>query len=58
LNVRSGPGVNYSVVAHLAQGAVVPVLEIDAQSGWLHIQLPTGEQTGWITNSSTFVSVR
>lgn len=58
LNVRSGPGVNYAVVAHLAQGTVVPVLEIDTQSGWLHVQLPTGEQTGWITNSPTFVSVR
>jgi multidrug resistance efflux pump len=58
LNVRSGPGVNYPVVAHLAQGSVVPVLEIDAQSGWLHVQLPAGEQTGWITNSPTFVSVR
>jgi HlyD family secretion protein len=58
LNVRSGPGVNYPVVAHLAQGTVVPVLEIDAQSGWLHVQLPTGEQTGWITNSPSFVSVR
>lgn len=57
LNVRSGPGVNYPVVAHLAQGTVVSVLEIDAQSGWLHVQLPTGEQTGWITNSPTFVSV-
>jgi hypothetical protein len=34
------------------------VLEIDTQSGWLHVQLPAGEQTGWITNSPTFVSVR
>lgn len=58
LNVRSGPGVDYPVVAHLAQGTVVPVLEIDAQSGWLHIQLPAGEQTGWITHSPAFVSLR
>lgn len=57
LKVRSGPGVNYPVVAHLAQGTVVPVIEVDAQTGWLQVQLPTAKQTGWITNSPTFVSI-
>jgi len=58
LNVRTGPGMSYPVVAHLAQGTVVPVLETDAASGWLKVQLPNGEQTGWISNSPTYVSIR
>lgn len=58
LNVRSGPGAAYPAIAHLVKGAVVPVLEIDAQTGWLHVTLPTGEQSGWITNSPTYVTVR
>jgi uncharacterized protein YgiM (DUF1202 family) len=57
LKVRSGPGVNYPVIAHLAQGAVVPVLKIDARSGWLQVQLPMDQQTGWITNSPTYVAI-
>ncbi len=57
LKVRNGPGVNYPVVAHLAQGTVVPVIEVDAKTGWLQVQLPAAEQTGWITNSPTFVSI-
>ncbi|MCK6628078.1 MAG: efflux RND transporter periplasmic adaptor subunit [Anaerolineae bacterium] len=58
LNVRSGPGMSYPVVAHLAQGTVVPVLETDAASGWLKVQLPNGEQIGWISNSPSYVAVR
>lgn len=58
LNVRSGPGTAYPVIAHLAQGTVVPVLETDVQTGWLHVKLPPGEQSGWITGSPTYVTVR
>jgi hypothetical protein len=58
LNVRTGPGINYPVVAHLAQGTVVPVLATDTASGWLKVPLPNSEQTGWITNSPTYVSIR
>ncbi|MBE7474519.1 MAG: efflux RND transporter periplasmic adaptor subunit [Anaerolineales bacterium] len=58
LNVRTGPGMNYPVVAHLAQGTVVPVLETDTASGWLKVQLPNGEQTGWITNNPAYVAIR
>ncbi len=56
LNVRSGPGASYPVVAHLAQGTTVPVLEVDAASGWLRVPLP-GQQSGWITGSPTYVSL-
>jgi multidrug resistance efflux pump len=58
LNVRSGPGIDYPVTATLAKGDVVPVLEVDPASGWLQIELPAGDQTGWITASSNYVSIR
>jgi hypothetical protein len=58
LNVRSGPGVNYPVVAHLAQGNVVPVIEADTETGWLEVQLLRGEETGWISNNPAYVVIK
>jgi len=56
LKVRSGPGSDYPVLSHLKQGQVVAVLA--AQEGWLQIQLPGSEQTGWITNNPAYVTVK
>ena len=39
VNVRGGPGENYSVVAQLDKGSVVKVL--DKKEGWLQIEAPT-----------------
>jgi len=39
LNVRAGPGENYSVVGRLEQGAVVK--EISTKGDWLEIELPS-----------------
>ncbi|HXV99402.1 MAG TPA: SH3 domain-containing protein, partial [Anaerolineae bacterium] len=58
LNVRSGPGVNYPVAAHLAQGTIVPVLEIDPDTGWLQVELPGSQETGWISNNPAYVLVK
>jgi hypothetical protein len=58
LNVRSGPGVNYPVLAHLAQGTVVPVLEVDPETGWLQVELPGSQETGWISNNPAYVLVK
>ncbi|RME98514.1 MAG: hypothetical protein D6768_17140, partial [Chloroflexi bacterium] len=57
VRVRSGPGLDFELVSHLNQGDVVPVLATDPDTGWLQIQLPNGD-TGWITGSSTFVTLR
>lgn len=57
LNVRSGPGVNYPIIATLAKGDTVPVINIDPNTGWLQVQLPTSEKSGWISGSPTYVSV-
>ena len=40
LNVRTGPGENYSIVGILEQGAAVK--EISAKGRWLEIEPPTG----------------
>jgi multidrug efflux pump subunit AcrA (membrane-fusion protein) len=58
LNVRSGPGINYPIIATLTKGDTVPVVEVEPNSGWLQVRLPTGEKTGWISGSPTYVSVK
>lgn len=39
LNLRGGPGENYSIVGRLEKGAVVK--PVDTKSGWLKIEAPT-----------------
>ena len=46
LNVRSGPGVQYQVVAVVYGGTGVYVLAEEA-NGWVKIQIP-GAVTGWV----------
>jgi HlyD family secretion protein len=58
LNVRSGPGINYPIIATLTKGDTVPVVEVESNSGWLQVRLPAGEKTGWISGSPTYVSVK
>jgi HlyD family secretion protein len=57
LNVRSEPGIDSPVVASLVQGETASVLNADAKTGWLEIELAHGE-TGWITGSSTYVILK
>jgi multidrug resistance efflux pump len=57
LKVRRGPGIDYPAFAHLKQGDIVPILSVDAASGWLEVELSSGE-SGWITGSEKFVKVR
>jgi multidrug resistance efflux pump len=58
LNVRSGPGVDHPVVASLVQGDIVTVIDIDPNTGWLQVQLPGAEKTGWITDNPAYVSLK
>lgn len=57
LNVRSGPGINYPIIASLTRGDTVPVVKVEPNSGWLQVRLPTGERTGWISGNPTYVLV-
>jgi HlyD family secretion protein len=58
LSVRSGPGIDHPVIATLFKGNVVPVLEVDPKTGWLHVQLPGGEKTGWISGKPAYVLIK
>lgn len=57
LNVRSGPGISHTIIAALIEGDTVPILKVDPDTGWLLVQLPGGEETGWISNNPVYVSV-
>lgn len=52
LNVRSGPGTNFTRIATLTDGATVAIIGRDSPGIWLQIQLAEG-QMGWV--SSQFV---
>ena len=50
VNMRGGPGTIYPVVTQLLHDVAVEVLE-DSGTGWLHLRVVEGEQTGWIAAS-------
>jgi len=45
LNIRSGPGLNHSVIGLVRQGA--PLQVIDSSTGWFYVRTPSGTQ-GWV----------
>ncbi len=55
LNVRSGPGVTYSVVATTYQGHTVQMLGRNANSSWVKIRLSNGTE-GWVNAASTYIT--
>jgi len=58
LNVRSGPGTDYPIVATLLKGYAVSVTKVDPTTGWLQVPLPGGEQAGWISGDPAYVVVK
>ncbi len=54
LNMRSGPGYNFPVVAVLSQG--VNLLVLGNAPGWLQVRTDSG-QTGWVAQSYTAPAV-
>ena len=55
LNVRSGPGLEYSVVTVVNQGNVVNLLGRNADSTWAYVQTATAV-LGWVNASSTYIN--
>ncbi len=55
LNVRSGPGTQYSRTTTVSQGTVLTV--ISKQGEWLQVKLPSG-QTGWVMAQYTSVAAQ
>ncbi len=46
LNLRSGPGPQYSVISQLVGGTTVPVIGANSDSSWLLVDTPIG--AGWV----------
>jgi N-acetylmuramoyl-L-alanine amidase len=55
LNVRSGPGITYSVVTVASQGQTVQMLGRNANSSWVKIRLSNGAE-GWVNAASTYIT--
>jgi hypothetical protein len=55
LNMRTGPGTNYPVVAALPAGTEVNVVGRNEDSSWLLVK--TGSDEGWISGEADFVEV-
>lgn len=49
LNVRTGPGEEYKIIAKLNKGTVVTILKQDSKTGWYNVQLKDGT-VGWCTD--------
>lgn len=56
LNVRSGPGTNYSAIGQLQSGARLPVIAQAYTCSWLQVQLPDGKQ-GWIAGQPPYTTL-
>jgi dipeptidyl aminopeptidase/acylaminoacyl peptidase len=54
LNVRSGPGTGYPVIASLRQGDQAPIVGRHSASGWWQVK-PTGSATGWVSGLPALV---
>jgi hypothetical protein len=50
LNVRTGPGLHYSVIDQVQRGDILQV--ISSAPGWLRVQIGSG-QSGWVMDSFT-----
>ncbi|MDX1664147.1 MAG: SH3 domain-containing protein, partial [Candidatus Promineifilaceae bacterium] len=56
LNLRSGPGVEHSILTFLARGEEVTLLERDEECCWVRV-VSEGGQIGWVTASYLDASV-
>ena len=55
LNVRSGPGTNYAVIASVNAGKVLTIVGSAANCNWLKVQ-DGGRDLGWISGGNQFVT--
>ena len=54
LNVRSGPGINFPVVAKAYQGHVIALLGRDSSSTWARVRLFSGQE-GWVNAGPQYI---
>jgi dipeptidyl aminopeptidase/acylaminoacyl peptidase len=56
LNVRSGPGTDYPIIASLRQGEQASIVGRHSASGWWQVK-PSSGVTGWVSGSPALVQV-
>ncbi|MDL1894737.1 hypothetical protein FBQ82_00545 [Anaerolineae bacterium CFX7] len=56
VNVRSGPGTNFSVVGKLQQGESAPLKGKSSDGTWWQIAFPTEQERSWVAAQFTTVS--
>lgn len=50
VNIRAGPGVNYTVIGTLNADTAAPIVGRNPQSSWWQIKI-SDSQTGWVSNA-------
>src|SRR5688572_8868609 len=55
LHIRSGPGINYTVVFSVHRGTVLTLLARNANTSWLKIALDNGVQ-GWVSRPYVYTT--
>lgn len=56
VNVRSGPGTNFSIVGKLQQGESAPLKGKSSDGAWWQIAFPTEQERSWVAAQFTTVS--
>ena len=54
VNVRSGPGISFPIIAQLSPGDPIEVLALDETGDWVNIQM-SDATTGWIADFLVYV---
>ncbi|GAB4424934.1 MAG: hypothetical protein Kow0031_04180 [Anaerolineae bacterium] len=55
VNIRSGPGINYTVIGALSANTAMPIVGRNAEGSWWQIKTPN-DTRGWVANSVVNVS--
>lgn len=55
VNIRSGPGTNFSIIGKLEQGKTAPLIGKSPDDVWWQIAFPTEQESGWV--AAQFVTV-
>jgi hypothetical protein len=56
LNMRTGPGRNFSSTTVLSNGMTIQPLGVSADRQWLKIKVQGGDEQGWVFYSPTFLT--
>lgn len=56
LNIRSGPGLNYSIIGTLRDGERLSLMGRNAYGDWLKVRTSTGLE-GWVGSGSVVIDV-